>query len=70
MPSKFLLSAVVVHLGSSPHQGHYRTLLVEEQGRAWLTDDGIAAQAPTRDQARLIQKNAYLLFLRPALTTT
>ena len=59
--AKFLLSAVVIHLGSSPHQGHYRVLLVEEQGRAWITEDGIAAQPPHRT----VQENAYFLYLRP-----
>ena len=62
--SRFLLSAVVFHLGSSPFRGHYRTLLVEKQGRAWLTEDGIAASPPNRSYVKTIQENAYLLFLR------
>ena len=44
---RYHLSAVVLHLGDTPQRGHYRVLLVEPTGGAWLTDDGIPTKRPS-----------------------
>ncbi|CAE7477785.1 secG [Symbiodinium sp. CCMP2592] len=62
----YLLSAAVIHLGSTPRQGHYRSLLLDGSGKAWWTDDRQPAVVPQKDDALLMMRNAYLLFMRPA----
>ena len=63
---EFLLSAAVVHLGSTPHSGHYRALLVEGTGKMWWTDDGVPARPPRKDEAATMLRNVYIIFLRPS----
>ena len=48
---RYHLSAVVLHLGDTPQRGHYRVLLVEPTGGAWLTDDGIPTKRPSKSYA-------------------
>ena len=66
---EYRLSAVLVHLGETPTQGHYRALLVERTGRMWWTDDGRKACSPTLADAKLIIHNSYVLFFRPSHET-
>ena len=63
---EFLLSAALVHLGSTPHSGHYRALLVEGTGKMWWTDDGVPARPPRKDEAATLLRNVYIVFLRPS----
>ena len=63
---RYLLSAALVHLGSTPHSGHYRTLLIESTGKMWWTDDGVPARPPRKDEAFTLLRNVYIIFLRPS----
>lgn len=60
---RYHLSAVVLHLGDTPQRGHYRVLLVEPTGGAWL--QMMASQLNVLLVLCSIQENSYLLYLRP-----
>ena len=63
---EYHISAALVHLGSTPHSGHYRTLLIESTGKMWWTDDGVPARSPRKDEASTLLRNVYIIFLRPS----
>ena len=64
--SEYRLCAALVHLGSTPHSGHYRALLIEDSGRMWWTDDNVSARPPRKDEAPSLLRNVYIIFLRPS----
>ena len=64
--SRYIIDAVVFHLGESVHRGHYRTVLASEGAIRHITEDGIPAYEPTETEVRTAQQNSYLFFLRRA----
>ncbi|CAE7353220.1 secG [Symbiodinium sp. CCMP2592] len=64
---RYALSAAVIHLGGSPKEGHYRTLLFDQGGSVRITDDGTPSTPPSRDLARVTQENVYLIVIRPVI---
>ena len=68
--SEYRLCAALVHLGSTPHSGHYRALLIEDSGRMWWTDDNVPARPPRKDEASVLLRNVYIIFLRPSPTAS
>ena len=67
--SRYIVDAVVFHLGESVHQGHYRAVLASEGAIRYITEDGITAYEPTEAEVRTAQQNSYLFFLRRADST-
>ena len=61
----FQVSAVLVHLGDTPHSGRYRSVLFEPNGRCWYTDDNQGAGFPSIADAKVFRENAYVVFLSP-----
>ena len=57
----FKLSAMIVHLGSVPTQGHYQSVLYRD-GRVWLTDDGRTPSSSVEHFAPRILDSCYIVF--------
>ena len=63
---RFRFRAGVIHLGSTPRTGHYRSILKPSAGQTLLiTDDGVPAAKVTRAQEDVIRANLYLCFFTP-----
>ena len=68
--SEYRICAALVNLGSTPHSGHYRALLIENSGKMWWTDDNVSARPPRKDEASVLLRNVYIIFLRPSPTAS
>ena len=64
--SRFLLVAIVYHLGATKLSGHYRTALLTDGSLRHVTDDNIVPQPVTNADISDISRNAYLCFLKRA----
>ena len=63
---RFRFRAGVIHLGPTPHTGHYRSILKPSAGQTlFITDDGVPAAKVTRAQEDMIRANLYLCFFTP-----
>ena len=68
----YKLSSHIVHVGPSPHSGHYRSFLTDRLGRGRarmshrfrVTDDGTPSRVATPALNHLIQTQCYLCFLK------
>ncbi|CAE7030621.1 unnamed protein product [Symbiodinium sp. CCMP2592] len=59
----YQLQAAAIHLGSTPHEGHYRAALFDEGNKLWYADDGKHATLANAKTKREIQSNCYVLYL-------
>ena len=60
---RFRFRAGIIHLGSTPRTGHYRSILKPSEGSTlFITDDGVQAARLTRAQDEMVRANLYLCF--------
>ncbi|CAE7823718.1 unnamed protein product [Symbiodinium sp. CCMP2592] len=59
----YQLQAAAIHLGSTPHEGHYRAALFDEGNKLWYADDGKHATLANAKTKSEIQSNCYVLYL-------
>ena len=64
-PLPFYLCAAQIHLGNTPHSGHYRAVFFGSGPELWITDDSVCARRVVSADASLIQQNVYIVYLRP-----
>ena len=61
---RYILTAVVYHLGQSKTSGHYRAALFTDGVLSHVTDDGTVASEVTADDHEVVSRNAYVRFLK------
>ena len=61
----YRVQSVVVHLGESPKQGHYRSFL-SHGGHWFYTDDGRVAELAQPTDLEVLSRQSYLLWLSRA----
>ena len=61
---RYIIDAVVFHLGESVHRGHYRAVFSSEGRVRFITDDNVQTCEPIPAEIETAQQNSYILFLR------
>ena len=60
----YQLMACGVHLGTRPHNGHYRAALYDARGTCWMCEDGVKACKANIHDWELCECNSYVFFYR------
>ena len=63
---RYVLQAIVYHLGPDMQAGHYRTALCSKGFISHVTDDATPVQEATRSDHESVKHNSYLFFLKKA----
>ena len=67
--SPYVVVAITIHLGDHLLSGHYRSVLLQAEGRnwgTWITDDGAAATKSLHSERERMQDSSYLVWLTRA----
>ena len=62
--ARYIVTAVIYHLGGSLLRGHYRAALVEQGRLCYQTDDNISAISHQPSETAKVEQNSYIFFLR------